>query len=112
MSIAVLLVDDEETFRDLVERKLRREGFEVHACGHGNQALDGCPSLLKYGDDALDQLGGLSGACRCFDHEVRIEVAAHNRALLLVSQLRHRWLLNLTSVSRGFRLLRRARSSS
>src|SRR5262245_2593892 len=40
MPIAVLLVDDEDTFRDLVERKLHREGFEVHACGQADQALE------------------------------------------------------------------------
>jgi DNA-binding NtrC family response regulator len=39
MAISVLLVDDEATFRDLVERKLRREGFMVEACGDGAEAV-------------------------------------------------------------------------
>ena len=38
----VLIVDDEQAIRDALARKLRRDGFDVVACGNG---LDGLRSF-------------------------------------------------------------------
>ena len=37
--MALLIVDDEETNRDMLSRRLQRQGFEVELAGNGPEAL-------------------------------------------------------------------------
>jgi CheY-like chemotaxis protein len=58
----VLLVDDNETNRDLISRQLKRKGWKVQVAEDGLQALDAVhqqiPDLILM-DLALPALGGL-----------------------------------------------------
>lgn len=61
----VLLVEDEEAYRDTLAFNLRRDGFEVHAVGNGSDAL---VSFARHHPDIvlLDlMLPGLSGTEVC-----------------------------------------------
>ncbi len=57
----VLLIEDDETFRYVVARRLEQSGFTVDAVGSGSEALDRL-SRQTYGAVILDlMLPGLSG---------------------------------------------------
>ncbi|MGI9614306.1 MAG: response regulator transcription factor [Acidimicrobiales bacterium] len=63
---SVLVVDDEPAFRDALELGLRREGFEVHTVGDGEQALatfDGINPDIVLLDVMLPRVSGID-ICR------------------------------------------------
>jgi len=57
----ILIIDDEADVRDALELVLSRAGFDVHAVGSGNEAIDSCrvrPPDLVITDMIMPKLDG------------------------------------------------------
>lgn len=64
-STAILVVEDEDTVRRLLQRVLEREGYVVHTAGSGREALDWWPTGGHQVDLVITDLvmpGGIGGA--------------------------------------------------
>ena len=65
MKKKILIVDDDKTLRDLLEKNLKKENYDVYTAQDGNTALRLCrekqPDLILLDIKLPDMLGGRCG---------------------------------------------------